>query len=302
MFSFFTLSSGEYELKTSLLPFRPFSLLVQGLWPAPWRKEETKRQFQLPLLFSVTVALWNLSGIWCSSSWTPYGVVFSCSVVKEVFPSFSPVGHWDERQPKMWGKVLTIFLSSAEKVAKMLYVGHILRDRLAGFKAPPSNFQFSCYNLFSDILRIIWVAGQLFHRDFMGEASNLSFPKAEGGQRVCDDRSWAPGHYSFSSCLLSFMLCCIGQRDPNGSWTEGKTDCWQIKESWRKEGSKLGLWHQCTYSIGHLLSFSLSPEWWMQGAELDSSAKVTRQCKCMFKLALWMSVNTLFRGLGSFPP
>lgn len=218
--------------------------------------------------FCCSQSLWNLSEIWYSSSWTPYWVVFSCSVVKEVFPSFSPVGHWEEGQLKMWGEVLTTFLSRAEKVAMMLYLRHILGDRLAGFKAPPSNFQFSCYNLLSDILRIIWVAGQLFHRDFTGEASNLLFfPKAERGGRVCDDRSWAPGHYCFSSHLLSFMLCWIGQRDPSGGWTEGKTECWQIRGSWRKEGSNLGLWHQCTFLIQRSspiltkLLFALSPEW-----------------------------------------
>lgn len=49
------------------------------------------------------------------------------------------------------------------------------------------------------------------------------------------------------------------------------------------------------------LSFSLSPAWWMQGAELDTSAKVTRSESVCWNWPLWMSFSTLFRWR-SFPP
>lgn len=70
---------------------------------------------------------------------------------KEVFPSISPVGHWGPEAAEEVGKLLTVLLSRAEKVALMVSLEHGLGDRIAGFEAPPRSFSLSFCHLLSII-------------------------------------------------------------------------------------------------------------------------------------------------------
>lgn len=150
MFCFFTLSSGEYDLKTSLC--KAFGRLIGG------RRKPTGSFSYL----CCPQSLWLL-GTCLGSDRAAHGFLTGLSSavlwLKRSFLPFHLLGTGGQRQLKRWGKVLTVFLSPAEKVAMMLSLEHILGDRVAGFKAPLSNFQFPFCSLLSDILTVIWVAG-----------------------------------------------------------------------------------------------------------------------------------------------
>lgn len=131
---------------------------------------------------------------------------------------------------------------------------------------------------------------------------------------MCDGRSWAPGHCccccSFPSSSWAFCYAAWDRETQAEVGMRAKLNADKSKKGKLKKGRKetacgisaLFLFNRSSPVLAQL-SFSLSPVWHgEQRAEPDLSAKVTRSESVYWNWPLWMSVNIVFRWIGSSPP
>lgn len=140
MFYFFTLSSSQYNLETSLLAFRPYLYLCKAFGQFIVGRRNQKGSFSY---LSCLQPLW-LFATCLGSDRAAHGLLSGLSsAVLWLKRSFLPfhLCTGDQRQLKRWGRC-QLSLSHAEKAAVRVSLECTLSESIAAFTALPRNFHF----------------------------------------------------------------------------------------------------------------------------------------------------------------